>query len=102
LFRSGGLWLSAQRGVGLLSQGSTMDDIRRVAFEIVLRACLFASLAIFCTMVGMSFMPRLAFQTGGFLTILMTAILMLKAHEARTKDHRRTEVWLYIPKDQRP
>ena len=32
----------------------------------------------------------------------MTAILVLKAHEARTKDYRRTEMWLYLPKDQRP
>jgi hypothetical protein len=79
-----------------------MDDIRRIAFETVLRACLFASLAIFCVMVGMSFMPRLAFQTGGFLTTLMSAVLMLKAYGARTKDHRRTEMWLYLSKEQRP
>jgi hypothetical protein len=25
-----------------------------------------------------------------------------EAHEARTKDHRRTEMWLYLPKDRRP
>ena len=79
-----------------------MDAIRGIAFETVLRACLFASLAIFCVMVGMSFTPRLAFQAGGFLTTLMSAILMLKAYEARTKDHRRTEMWLYLPKEQRP
>jgi hypothetical protein len=27
---------------------------------------------------------------------------VLKAHEARTKDHRRTEMWLYLPKESRP
>ena len=27
----------------------------------------------------------------------MTLVLLLKAHEARTKDHRRTEMWLYLP-----
>ena len=32
----------------------------------------------------------------------MTLVLMLKAHEARTKDHRRTEMWLYLPKESRP
>ena len=81
---------------------SHMEHMRRVAYETVLRACGFGSLAIFCVMIGMSFQPRLAFQAGGFLTMLMTAILMLKAYEARTKNYRRTEMWLYLPKEQRP
>lgn len=79
-----------------------MDYMRNVAFETVLRACGFGSLAIFCVMIGMSFEPRAAFQTGGMLTMLMTLILMLKAREALTKDYRRTEMWLYLPKDLRP
>ncbi len=79
-----------------------MEDIRRIAFETVLRACLFASLAIFCVMVGMSFLPSAAFQAGGFLTLIMTGVLFVKALEARTKDHRRTEMWLYLSKEQRP
>jgi hypothetical protein len=79
-----------------------MEHMRRVAYETVLRACGFASLAIFCVMIGMSYMPKLAFQAGGFLTTLMCAVLMLKAYEARTKDYRRTEMWLYLEKDQRP
>jgi hypothetical protein len=32
----------------------------------------------------------------------MTLVLVLKAHEARTKDHRRTEMWLYLPRESRP
>jgi len=79
-----------------------MEHMRRIAYETVLRACGFASLAIFCVMVGMSFMPKLAFQAGGFLTTLMSAVLILKAFEARTKDYRRTEMWLYLEKDERP
>ena len=79
-----------------------MEHMRRVAYETVLRACGFATLAIFCVMVGMSFMPRLAFQAGGFLTTIMAFILILKAHEARTKDYRRTEMWLYLEQDERP
>jgi hypothetical protein len=79
-----------------------MEHMRRIAYETVLRACGFASLAIFCVMIGMSFMPKLAFQAGGFLTTFMCAILIFKAHEANTKDHRRTEMWLYLEKDQRP
>ena len=76
--------------------------MRRIAYETVLRACGFGSLAIFCIMIGLSFEPRSAFQAGGFLTLLMTGVLILKAYEARTKDHRRTEMWLYIPEERRP
>jgi hypothetical protein len=79
-----------------------MEHMRRIAYETVMRACAFASLAIFCVMVGMSFQPRLAFQAGGFLTILMSVILIIKAYEARTKPYRRTEMWLYLPKELRP
>ena len=79
-----------------------MEHMRRVAFETALRACGFASLAIFCVMIGMSFMPKLAFQAGGFLTTIMSFVLVLKAYEARTKDYRHTEMWLYLEKDQRP
>jgi hypothetical protein len=79
-----------------------MEHIRVLAYETVMRACGFGSLAIFCVMVGMSFSPRLAFQAGGFLTTLMALILIYKAWEARTKHHRRTELWLYLPKEQRP
>lgn len=79
-----------------------MEHMRRIAFETVMRACSFASLAIFCVMVGMSFNPRLAFQAGGFLTTLMSLVLIIKAYEARTKPYRRTEMWLYLPKELRP
>ena len=79
-----------------------MDHMRRVAFETVLRACGFASLAIFCVMIGLSFEPKAAFQGGGFLTTLMALVLIYKAREALTKDYRKTEMWLYLPKDFRP
>ena len=76
--------------------------MRQIAYETVLRACGFGSLAIFCMMIGLSFEPRLAFQAGGTLTLLMTGILLYKAHEALRKDYRKTEMWLYIEKDRRP
>ena len=79
-----------------------MEEMRRIAYNTVLRACGFASLAIFCVMIALSFLPRSAFQAGGFLSIVMTLTLVLKAHEARSKDHRRTEMWLYLPKENRP
>ena len=79
-----------------------MEDMRRIGYETVLRACGFGSLAIFCIMIGLSFNPVVAFQSGGFLTTVMTGILVLKAFEARTKPYRRTEMWLYLPKEARP
>ena len=79
-----------------------MEEMRRVAFETVLRACGFGSLAIFCLMVGLSFEPRMSFQAGGLLTTLMALILMYKAREALTKNYRKTEMWLCLPKASRP
>jgi hypothetical protein len=79
-----------------------MEAMRRVAYATVLRACGFGSLAIFCFMVGLSFAPRLAFQTGGILAMLMTGVLAIKAIEARWKSYRRTEMWLYLRKEDRP
>lgn len=76
--------------------------MRRVAFQTVQRACLFGALAIFCLMVGTSYEPRLAFQTGGVLTAVMVGILLYKAREARTKNYRKTEMWLCLRKEFRP
>ena len=79
-----------------------MEEMRRIAYETVLRACGFGSLAIFCVMIGMSFDAHLAFQAGGTLTTFMVMVLIYKAREALTKDYRRTEMWLYLPKPFRP
>jgi hypothetical protein len=79
-----------------------MEELRKAAFISVARGCGFGMLAIVCVMVGMSFNPRLVFQAGGFLTLLMTVILMIKARNALTKDYKKTEMWLILPKDFRP
>jgi len=81
---------------------AAVETMRRIAFETVMRACGFGSLAIFCIMIGLSFEPRVAFQAGGTLTLLMTGILIFKAQEALTKSYRKTEMWLYLPKELRP
>jgi hypothetical protein len=79
-----------------------MEEMRKVAYECVARACGFGMLAIVCVMVGMSFNPRAAFQAGGILTLLMTFILIIKARYALTQNYKKTEMWLYLPKDFRP
>jgi len=79
-----------------------MEHLRRAAQESVLRACGFASLAIFCVMVGLSFDPYAAFKAGSILTTVTVIVLIMKGYEALTKDHRKTEMWLCLPKDSRP
>ena len=85
-----------------IRRSEATEHIRQVAYEIVLRACGFASLGIFCVMIGMSFDPHLAFQAGGTLTLMMSAVLILKAFEARKKNYRHTEMWLYLSEEHRP
>ncbi len=79
-----------------------MDEMRKLAYESVQRACGFGMLAIICVMVGMSFDPIRVFQAGGILTMLMTFILVLKARYALTQNYKKTEMWLYLDKDFRP
>jgi hypothetical protein len=50
----------------------------------------------------LSYDLKLAFKAGGTLTVLMAGILIYKAREARTKPYRKTEMWLCLPKDERP
>lgn len=79
-----------------------MEEMRKLAYESVARACGFGMLAIICVMVGSSFDPVAVFKIGGFLTMIMTLILLLKARLALTQNHRRTELWLYLPVESRP
>ncbi len=79
-----------------------MEEMRRVALTTVARGCSFGMLAIVCVMMGLLYDPRMVFQTGGILTLIMTFILILKARYALTQNYKRTEMWLYLPKDFRP
>ncbi len=79
-----------------------MEEMRKAAFESVSRGCAFGFLAIACVMMGMVYEPSLIFQSGGILTLIMTLILMLKSRQALTRDYKRTEMWLLLPKDFRP
>ncbi len=79
-----------------------VEEMRRAAFLSVQRASMFGALAVFCMMVGLSFEPRLAFKAGGVATMTMAIVLAYKAREARSKPYRKTEMWLMLPKEQRP
>lgn len=79
-----------------------MDRMRTVAFQTIGRAVGFAGLAILCVMAGFAFDPLLAVQSGGFLVLVVLAILLFKARAALTSDHRQTEMWLYLKKEEKP
>ncbi|TCT02222.1 hypothetical protein [Aquabacter spiritensis] len=79
-----------------------MEDINRLAQVTVARACAFAFLGIACVMVGLSFDPRASFEAGGVLTLVLTFVLILKANGASRTNHRRTELWSYLPERARP
>jgi hypothetical protein len=79
---------------------TAVDDIRRVAYEIVLRACGFGSLTIFCIMIGLSFNPRLV-PIRGFLTTVMTLILASRPTRRAGSPTAARRCGL-LPKDARP
>jgi hypothetical protein len=74
-------------------------DRIQVAAEISIgRAVGFGALAIGTVVLGLIFDPALALKTGGALTLLMAAIIQLKAERARSQPYRSTEVWLILDK----
>lgn len=74
------------------------DRIREACDLSIRRACGFAVLAIFTTMVGMSYHPQVAIRVGATLITLMTAVLLAKAWRATSRPYKRTEVWLILDK----
>lgn len=79
-----------------------MESVERAAYLSVGRACAFGALAIFCFVVGLSYDPNLAARVGGFLCMLMTAILLMRAASAPTRSYKRTETWLMLESSERP
>jgi hypothetical protein len=79
-----------------------MEEMRKAAFTSVARGCGFAMLGVFCVMVGFSFEPRLMFQSGGMLSMVVALALILKARRALDIDYKDTEMWLMLPDDFRP
>ena len=73
-----------------------MDRIEQAADLSVRRAVGFGALAILLTMAGLSAEPVLALRTGAALTLVMWAVLMVKAYRAPHKPYKRTELWLML------
>lgn len=79
-----------------------MDPIRRAAERSVGRGVAFSALGIACTMLGLAAYPPLALGTGAVLTLLVAAVLRLKALAAPTRPYRRTELWLLLGPGEQP
>jgi hypothetical protein len=76
-------------------------EVRRAAEISVGRAVGFGALAIGCVVLGLAAYPVLALRSGAALTMLMAAILLLKALRAPARPFRRTEVWLILGRPER-
>ena len=74
----------------------TYDDIRNFAELSVKRGCGFAAMAIVTAMVGFSSEPWIAVRAGAVFVVIAAVILFWKGWSARTRNYRRTEVWLMI------
>lgn len=75
-----------------------MDRIQVAAEISIGRAVGFGALAIGTVVLGLIFDPALALKSGGALTLLMAAVIQLKAERARSQPYRSTEVWLLLDK----
>ena len=82
--------------------GSSMQKIEALAELSVARACGFAALGCSTSMIGFSGEPILAFKFGGYFALITCAVLLLKAHYAARRPYKATEVWLLLPKAERP
>jgi hypothetical protein len=77
-----------------------MREIENAAELSVGRGVGFAGLGIAVAVAGLSFDVLMALRTAASLTLLVAAILALKASRAESTSYRRTEVWLLL--DPRP
>lgn len=73
-----------------------MERIERAAEHSVARGVAFGALAIALVVAGLSSYPAVALKAGAALTLLMWAVLRLKALQAPRRPFRRTEVWLML------
>jgi hypothetical protein len=79
-----------------------LQRIEHVAHTSVARACGFAALAIVTFMVGMSSDIVNMFKAGGFLSLVVSLILVYKGFRASQRPYKHTEVWLMLAPQDRP
>jgi hypothetical protein len=75
-----------------------METIREASDMSIRRACGFGLLAIWTTMIGLSYEPLLAVRVGAVLVTVMSVVLLIRAWRAPRRPYKRTEVWLILNK----
>ncbi len=79
-----------------------MDVIEAYARVSVARGSAFAVLAVLCVMLGLLGTPAFALRIGGFLFLVISLVLMLRAEYAHKRSYKHTEVWLMLDDRDRP
>lgn len=79
-----------------------LQPIERLAELSIARGCGFAALGIFTMMVGLSFDLALALKAGGIAALFASAVLAFKGANALRRSYKHTEVWVILPKEERP
>lgn len=79
-----------------------LERLDRLATVSVARGVAFAALAIFCIMIGFAAHLPIFLKAGGIGSLLVTAVLILKAQTAPKTAYRRTELWIMLDDDERP
>ncbi|MFZ4808768.1 MAG: hypothetical protein ACOYLQ_16050 [Hyphomicrobiaceae bacterium] len=79
-----------------------MRSIEELAEFSVARGCGFGLIAIGTFVVGLSDDMVLALKAGGLMLLMMAVILLIRAKAAQVVSHKRTEIWVMMPVEQRP
>jgi len=79
-----------------------MDNIKRASEACVLRACFFAGVAIFTTMLGLSFDLVLACKFGAAMTVFWALFMLAWALRLPYARISENQVWIMLEHDQRP
>lgn len=77
-----------------------MEEITRLARITVSRACGYAAVAITAIMAGLSYNPRVSFQMGGILSLILALVLILKATGLDASEDRRSDGFGLQPEPQ--
>jgi hypothetical protein len=93
---------AARAELYIVARGGALRRIERLAEISVARGCGFAGLAIFTFMVGLLGYPKLAFQSGGILTLIACLVLLGRGLQAPSRPYNRTEVWIMLEPGDRP
>ncbi len=79
-----------------------IERIEQLAHLSIARGCGFAALGILTFFVGMSADLPIALRSAGMLSLLVAAVLLLKAGFVHRQPYRRTEVWVMLKPAERP